>query len=98
MEEPGLYYPLYLGETSATIGGNVATNAGGTRAVKHGVTRHFVLGLEAVLPSGEILETGGKFVKCSTSYELTQLITGSEGTLAVITKILLRLIPPPGKK
>jgi glycolate oxidase len=98
VEEQGLYYPLYPGETSSSIGGNVATNAGGMRAVKYGVTRHFVLGLEAVLPTGEILEAGGKFVKCSTGYELTQLITGSEGTLAVITKILLRLIPPPGRR
>ena len=98
VEEHGLYYPLYPGEISATIGGNVATNAGGMRAVKYGVTRHFVLGLEAVLPAGEIIETGGKFVKCSTGYDLTQLITGSEGTLAVITKIMLRLISPPGKR
>ncbi|MFC1864536.1 FAD-binding oxidoreductase, partial [Chloroflexota bacterium] len=92
-----LYYPLYPGEASAAIGGNVATNAGGMRAVKYGVTRHFVLGLEAVLPTGEIIQTGGKFVKCSTAYDLTQLIIGSEGTLAVITKVMLRLIPPPGK-
>ncbi len=98
VEEQGLYYPLYPGETNSTVGGNVATNAGGMRAVKYGVTRHFVLGLEAVLPIGEILKTGGKFVKCSTGYELTQLIAGSEGTLAVITKILLRLIPPPGRR
>ena len=98
VEEHGLYYPLYPGETSATIGGNAATNAGGMRAVKYGVTRHFVLGLEAVLPTGEIVQTGGKFVKCSTGYELTQLLIGSEGTLAVITKIMLRLIPPPGKR
>ena len=98
VEEHGLYYPLYPGETSATIGGNAATNAGGMRAVKYGVTRHFVLGLEAVLPTGEIVQTGGKFVKCSTGYDLTQLLIGSEGTLAVITKIMLRLIPPPGKR
>ncbi len=98
LEEQELYYPLYPGETSSTVGGNVATNAGGIRAVKYGVTRHFVLGLEVVLPNGEILETGGKFVKCSTGYELTQLITGSEGTLAVITRILLRIIPPPGRR
>ncbi|MBI2328205.1 MAG: FAD-binding protein [Chloroflexi bacterium] len=98
VEEQGLYYPIYPGETSATIGGNAATNAGGMRAVKYGVTRHFVLGLEAVLPTGEIVPTGGKFVKCSTGYELTQLLIGSEGTLAVITKIILRLIPPPGKR
>jgi glycolate oxidase len=95
--EQGLYYPLYPGEASAAIGGNVATNAGGMNAVKYGVTRHFVLGLEIVLPSGEIIQTGGKFVKCSTAYDLTQLIIGSEGTLAVITKVLLRLVPPPGK-
>ncbi|GAJ18803.1 unnamed protein product, partial [marine sediment metagenome] len=82
----GLYYPLYPGEASATIGGNVATNAGGMRAVKYGVTRHSVLGLEAVLPGGEVIQTGGKFVKCSTGYDLTQLLIGSEGTLAVITK------------
>ncbi|GAH89465.1 unnamed protein product, partial [marine sediment metagenome] len=89
--EHGLYYPLYPGEMSATIGGNVATNAGGMRAVKYGVTRHFVLGLEAVLANGETIQTGGKFVKCPTGYDLTQLITGSEGTLAVITKIMLKL-------
>ncbi len=98
VEEHGLYYPLYPGEMSATIGGNVATNAGGMRAVKYGVTRHFVLGLEAVLPTGETIQTGGKFVKCSTGYDLTQLITGSEGTLAVITKIMLKLIAPPGRR
>jgi len=98
VEEHGLYYPLYPGEMSATIGGNVATNAGGMRAVKYGVTRHFVLGLEAVLPTGETIQTGGKFVKCSTGYDLTQLIIGSEGTLAVITKIMLKLIAPPGRR
>ena len=98
VEECGLYYPLYPGELSATIGGNVATNAGGMRAVKYGVTRNFVLGLEAVLPGGETIQTGGKFVKCSTGYDLTQLLIGSEGTLAVITKIILKLIPPPGRR
>jgi len=98
VEEHGLYYPLYPGEMSATIGGNVATNAGGMKAVKYGVTRHFVLGLEAVLPTGETIQTGGKFVKCSTGYDLTQLIIGSEGTLAVITKIMLKLITPPGRR
>lgn len=97
VEECGLYYPLYPGEKSAALGGNVATNAGGMRAVKYGVTRNFVLGLEAVLPTGEIIETGGKFVKCSTGYDLTQLLIGSEGTLAVITKVLLRLTTRPVK-
>ncbi len=96
VEEHGLYYPLYPGEKCATIGGNVATNAGGLRAVKYGVTRHFVLGLEAVLPTGETIPTGGKFVKCSSGYDLTQLIIGSEGTLAVVTRVVLRLIAPPG--
>ncbi len=96
VESRGLYYPLYPGEKSAHIGGNVATNAGGMRAVKYGVTRNFVLGLEAVLPTGQIVRTGGKFFKCSTGYDLTQLLVGSEGTLAVITEITLRLITPPG--
>lgn len=96
-EEHGLYYPVYPGETTATIGGTVATNAGGMRAVKYGVTRHFVLGLTAVLPSGQIIHTGGKFVKYTTGYDLTQLLVGSEGTLAVITEIILRLKTPPAK-
>lgn len=91
VEQQGLYYPVHLGEMSATIGGSIATNAGGMSAVKHGVTRHNVLGLEAVLPNGEIIRSGGKFIKCSTGYDLTQLIVGSEGTLAVVTKIILRL-------
>jgi glycolate oxidase len=95
VEARGLCYPIYPGEESATIGGNVATNAGGMRAVKYGVTRHFVLGLEAVLPTGEIIETGGKYVKVSTGYDLTQLLIGSEGTLAVITKAILKLLPRP---
>ncbi len=93
-----LYYPTYPGELSASIGGNVATNAGGMRAVKYGVTRNFVLGLEAVLPTGEIIETGGKYIKSSTAYDLTQLITGCEGTLAVITKVIIKLMPPPGQR
>jgi glycolate oxidase len=98
VEQLGLYYPVYPGETSATIGGNVATNAGGMRAVKYGVTRNFVLGLEAVLSSGEIIQTGGKYIKSSTGYDLTQLLIGSEGTLAVITGVTLKLIPPPGSR
>jgi glycolate oxidase len=91
VEEQDLYYPIHSGEMTASVGGNVSTNAGGLNAVKYGVTRHHVLGLEAVLPNGDIIDTGGAFVKCSTGYELTQLITGSEGTLAVITKIIFRL-------
>jgi glycolate oxidase len=91
----GLVYPVFPGESSASLGGNVATNAGGMRAVKYGVTRHQVLGLEAVLGTGEVIRTGGRFVKASTGYDLTQLITGSEGTLALITEAILRLYPRP---
>ena len=89
----GLVYPVYPGEYSASLGGNVATNAGGMRAVKYGVTRHHVIGLEAVLPTGEVIRTGGKFVKASTGYDLTQLIIGSEGTLALVTEATVRLYP-----
>ena len=89
----GLMYPVYPGEYSASLGGNVATNAGGMRAVKYGVTRHQVLGLEAVLATGEVIRTGGKFVKATTGYDLTQLIIGSEGTLALVTEATLRLYP-----
>ncbi|MBM3302808.1 MAG: FAD-binding protein, partial [Deltaproteobacteria bacterium] len=76
--------------------GNVATNAGGMMAVKHGVTRNYVLGLEAVLPTGEVIQAGGKYIKSSTGYNLTQLLIGSEGTLAIITEVILRLVTPPG--
>jgi glycolate oxidase len=91
----GLVYPVFPGENSASLGGNVATNAGGMRAVKYGVTRHQVLGLEAVLGTGEVIRTGGKFVKATTGYDLTQLIVGSEGTLALVTEATLRLYPRP---
>ncbi len=92
----GLVYPVCPGENSASLGGNVATNAGGIRAVKYGVTRHHVLGLQAVLASGEVIRTGGKFVKATTGYDLTQLIIGSEGTLAVVTEAVLKIYPRPG--
>jgi glycolate oxidase len=91
----GLVYPVYPGEYSASLGGNVNTNAGGMRAVKYGVTRHQVLGLEAVLATGEIIRTGGKFVKATTGYDLTQLVIGSEGTLALVTEATLKLYPRP---
>ena len=93
LEEDGLVYPVFPGENSASLGGNIATNAGGMRAVKYGVTRHNVLGLEAVLPTGEVIHTGGKFVKASTGYDLTQLIIGSEGTLALVTQAIVKLVP-----
>ncbi len=88
-----LIYPVFPGEYSASLGGNVATNAGGMRAVKYGVTRNQVLGLEAVLATGEVIRTGGKFVKATTGYDLTQLIIGSEGTLALVTEATLKLYP-----
>lgn len=93
--EHGLVYPVYPGELSGSLGGNVATNAGGMRAVRYGVTRNQVLGLEAALATGELIRTGGKLVKSSTGYDLTQLIIGSEGTLGVVTEVTLRLYPRP---
>ncbi len=95
LEPLGLVYPVFPGEQSASLGGNVATNAGGMRAVKYGVTRHHVLGLEAVLGTGEVIRTGGKFVKSTSGYDLTQLLVGSEGTLALVTRVVLRLHPRP---
>jgi len=89
----GLVYPVFPGENSASLGGNVATNAGGMRAIKYGVTRHQVLGVEAVLGTGETIRSGGKYVKSTSGYDLTQLIIGSEGTLAIVTEATLRLYP-----
>jgi glycolate oxidase len=92
----GLFYPPDPSSLrQCTIGGNVAENAGGPRAFKYGVTRHYVLGLEAVLPSGEVIRTGGKTVKNVVGYDLTQLLVGSEGTLAIVTEITLRLVSLP---
>jgi glycolate oxidase len=93
LEPFGLTYPVAPGEQSASLGGNVATNAGGMRAVRYGVTRHHVLGLEVVLADGTVTRTGGKFVKCSSGYDLTQLLVGSEGTLAVTTEITVKVQP-----
>ncbi|WP_328358658.1 FAD-binding protein [Mycobacterium sp. NBC_00419] len=89
----GLSYTVYPGELSSSVGGNVGTNAGGMRAVKYGVTRHNVLGLQAVLATGEIIRTGGKMSKISSGYDLTQLIIGSEGTLALVTEVTVKLVP-----
>jgi len=92
----GLYYaPDPSSKGSCTIGGNLAENAGGPRAVKYGVTRDFVLNLEVVLPNGDVIWTGANTLKNATGYDLTRLIVGSEGTLCVITKAVLRLIPLP---
>ena len=89
----GLRYPVYPGETSGSLGGNVNTNAGGMRAVRHGVTRQHVLGLELVLIDGTVMRVGGPVMKSSSGYDLTQLIVGSEGTLAMVTEVTLRLSP-----
>ncbi|MCE5219831.1 MAG: FAD-binding oxidoreductase [Clostridium sp.] len=97
VEEFDLFYPPDPGEKSATIGGNISTNAGGMRAVKYGVTRDYVRGLEVVLPNGNIVNLGGKVVKNSSGYALKDLIVGSEGTLGIITKATLRLLPLPKK-
>ncbi|MFV0414182.1 MAG: FAD-binding oxidoreductase [Oscillospiraceae bacterium] len=94
-EQNGFLYPPDPGEKSATIGGNISTNAGGMRALKYGVTRDFVRGLEVVLPGGEVLNLGGKVVKNSSGYSLKDLVVGSEGTLAVVTRAILRLLPLP---
>jgi glycolate oxidase len=91
--EHGLVYPVFPGEMSASLGGTIATNAGGMRAVKYGITRRHVLGLEAVLATGEVIRTGGKQVKLSSGYDLTQLLIGSEGTLALVTEATVRLYP-----
>ena len=96
VEKEGLFYPPDPASLdSCSIGGNVAEGAGGPRAVKYGVTKDYVCGLEAILPSGEIITLGGKLVKNVTGYSLVDLLIGSEGTLAIINKIILRLIPLP---
>jgi glycolate oxidase len=96
VERVGLFYPPDPASLeSSALGGNVAECAGGPRAFKYGTTRRYVLALEAVLPTGEIVETGSKAVKNVVGYDLTQLLVGSEGTLAIITRITLRLIPKP---
>ena len=95
----GLFYPPDPGSMKiSTIGGNVAENSGGLRGLKYGITRNYVMGLEVVLPDGEILWTGTKCVKDVAGYSLRDLFVGSEGTLGVITKVLLRLIPKPAAK
>lgn len=92
--EKGLFYPVDPSSMgSCFIGGNIAENSGGARAVKYGVTKDYVLNLEVVLPTGEIIWTGANTLKNSTGYNLTQLMVGSEGTLGIITKIVLKLLP-----
>jgi glycolate oxidase len=96
MKEKNLFYPPDpSSKGSCFIGGNIAENSGGPKAVKYGVVKDYVLNLEIVLPTGEIIWTGANVLKNATGYNLTQLIVGSEGTLAIVTKIVLRLIPLP---
>ena len=97
VEEHDLFYPPDPGEKSATIGGNISTNAGGMRAVKYGVTRDYIRGLEIVLPNGKVLQIGGKVVKNSSGYSIKDLVCGAEGTLAIVTKAILKLLPLPKK-
>lgn len=96
VEKKGLFYPPDPSSSDfSTLGGNLAECAGGPRAVKYGVTRDYVLGLQAVLPNGDIIETGVKTAKGVVGYDLTRLLVGSEGTLGIITRIILRLLPLP---
>lgn len=95
VEAEGLFFPPHPGDESAGVGGVIATNAGGARAVKHGVVRNFVRGIEVVLADGEIINIGGKFIKNSSGYSLLNLFIGSEGTLGVITKAVIGVIAPP---
>jgi len=98
VEEEGLFYPPDpASKGSCFLGGNIAENAGGPKALKYGVTKNYVLNLEVVLPTGEIIWTGSNVLKNATGYDLTSLMVGSEGTLGVITKIVFRLIPFPTK-
>ena len=94
-EDNDFLYPPDPGEKSATIGGNISTNAGGMRAVNYGVTRDYVRGLTVVMPDGQVMELGGKVVKNSSGYAVKDLIVGSEGTLGIITQATLKLIPLP---
>ena len=96
VEEAGLYFPPHPGDESAMMGGLVATNAGGSRAVKYGTIRNYVRGLELVTAAGEVLWLGGKLEKSSTGYNLMHLVIGSEGTLGVVTKVVLHLKAKPG--
>ncbi len=96
VEEGGLYFPPHPGDESAMMGGLVATNAGGSRAVKYGTIRNYVRGLELVTPAGEVVRLGGKLEKSSTGYNLMHLVIGSEGTLGVVTQVVLHLKARPG--
>ncbi|MFW6140583.1 MAG: FAD-binding oxidoreductase [Acidobacteriota bacterium] len=96
IEEEGLFFPPHPGDETAMMGGLIAANAGGARAVKYGVIRNYVKGLEVVLASGKVIHPGGKVMKSSTGYNLLNLFIGSEGTLGVVTLAVIQLMPPPG--
>ena len=96
VEKDNLFYPPDpASQGSCFLGGNLAENAGGPKALKYGVTKDYVLNLEVVLPTGEVIWTGANVLKNSTGYNLTQLMVGSEGTLGIVTKATLKLIPLP---
>lgn len=95
LEGTGLFYPPDPGEKTATMGGNAMTNAGGMRAVRYGVTRDYVLGMQVVLADGSVIELGGKNVKTSSGYSLIDLMIGSEGTLGILTRLTVKLVPEP---
>jgi len=95
VEDAGLFFPPHPGDEGAMIGGLIANNAGGARAVKYGVIRNYIRGLEVVLPTGEIIRPGGKLMKSSTGYNLVNLIIGAEGTLGVVTQAVIQLMPKP---
>lgn len=94
VEEKNLYFPPHPGDEGAHVGGSIAANAGGARCVRYGVIRNYVLGMEVVLPNGEVLNLKGKLLKNNTGYALRHLLIGNEGTLGIITKATLRLMPP----
>src|SRR5438132_1359377 len=96
-DEAGFFFPLDLGSRgSCAIGGNLSTNAGGNRVIRYGMARELVLGLEVVLPDGTVVSSLNKMLKNNAGYDLKQLFIGSEGTLGIITRIVLRLHPKPG--
>lgn len=95
VEKDGLFFPPHPGDETATVGGVIATNAGGSRAVKYGTVRNFIRSLEVALPRGEIINVGGKFIKNSTAFNLLNLFIGSEGTLGVITRAIISFLPAP---
>ncbi|MCX7037744.1 MAG: FAD-binding oxidoreductase, partial [Spirochaetes bacterium] len=96
VERMGLFFPPHPGDEGAFVGGTVATNAGGARAVKYGTIRRFVLGLRVITASGRLINLGGKMIKSSSGYDLLDLMIGSEGTLGIVTRVTLALVPRPG--